>query len=123
MSGPIRRALFSVFDKTGLAEFGRVLAEHGVEVLASGGSALTLTEAGVPAVEIAAYTGFPEIMDGRVKTLQPRIHGGLLAVRGDPEHERAMQAHDIRPIDLLVVNLYPFEETAAKAAGFAACIE
>jgi phosphoribosylaminoimidazolecarboxamide formyltransferase / IMP cyclohydrolase len=123
MSDPIRRALVSVFDKTGLAELGRFLAERGVEVLSSGGSARTLGEAGVPAIEVAAYTGFPEIMDGRVKTLQPRIHGGLLAVRGDPEHERAMKAHDIRPIDLLVVNLYPFEETAANGAAIATCIE
>src|SRR6266511_1094744 len=123
MSDPIRRALISVFDKTGLAELGRFLAEHGIEVLSSGGSARTLAEAGVPAIEIAAYTGFPEIMDGRVKTLQPRIHGGLLAVRGDPEHERAMKAHDIRPIDLLVVNLYPFEAAAAKDAAFDTCIE
>ncbi len=123
MSDPIRRALVSVFDKTGLAELGRFLAARGVEVLSSGGSARTLAEAGVPAIEVAAYTGFPEIMGGRVKTLQPRIHGGLLAIRGDPEHERAMQAHDIRPIDLLVVNLYPFEAMAAKGAAFDACIE
>jgi phosphoribosylaminoimidazolecarboxamide formyltransferase/IMP cyclohydrolase len=123
MSDPIRRALISVFDKSDLAELGRFLAERGVEVLSSGGSARTLTEAGVPAIEVAEYTGFPEIMDGRVKTLQPRIHGGLLAVRGDPEHERAMAAHDIRPIDLLVVNLYPFEATVAKGAASDRCIE
>jgi phosphoribosylaminoimidazolecarboxamide formyltransferase/IMP cyclohydrolase len=123
MSDPIRRALISVFDKTGLAELGRFLAERGIEVLSSGGSARTLAKAGVPATEVAEYTGFPEIMDGRVKTLQPRIHGGLLAVRGDPEHERAMDAHGIRPIDLLVVNLYPFEATVAKGAAFDACIE
>jgi phosphoribosylaminoimidazolecarboxamide formyltransferase / IMP cyclohydrolase len=123
MSDPIRRALISVFDKTGLAELGRFLAERGVEMLSSGGSARTLKEAGVPAIEVAEYTGFPEIMDGRVKTLQPRIHGGLLAVRGDPEHERAMAAHDIRPIDLLVVNLYPFEATVAKGAASDRCIE
>jgi phosphoribosylaminoimidazolecarboxamide formyltransferase / IMP cyclohydrolase len=123
MSDPIRRALVSVFDKTGLGELGRFLAERGVEVLSSGGSARTLGAAGVPAIEVAAYTGFPEILDGRVKTLQPRIHGGLLAVRGDPEHERAMKAHDIRPIDLLVVNLYPFEKTAAHGAAIATCIE
>jgi phosphoribosylaminoimidazolecarboxamide formyltransferase/IMP cyclohydrolase len=123
MSDPIRRALISVFDKTGLAELGRFLAERGVEMLSSGGSARTLKEAGVPAIEVAEYTGFPEIMDGRVKTLQPRIHGGLLAVRGDPEHERAMSAHNIRPIDLLVVNLYPFEVTVAKGAASDRCIE
>ena len=123
MSDPIRRALVSVFDKTGVAELGRFLAARGIEVLSSGGSARALAEAGVPAVEVAAYTGFPEIMGGRVKTLQPRIHGGLLAIRGDPEHERAMQAHDIRPIDLLAVNLYPFEAMTVKGAAFDACIE
>ena len=90
MSAPIRRALISVSDKAGLAEFGRFLADRGVEVLSTGGSAKVLRQAGVPVTEVAEYTGFPEIMDGRVKTLQPRIHGGLLAVRGDPSHERAM---------------------------------
>ncbi|MGZ9083649.1 MAG: bifunctional phosphoribosylaminoimidazolecarboxamide formyltransferase/IMP cyclohydrolase, partial [Rhodoplanes sp.] len=123
MFAPIRRALISVSDKAGLAEFGRFLADRGVEVLSTGGSAKVLREAGVPVTEVAQYTGFPEIMDGRVKTLQPRIHGGLLAVRGDPEHERAMAEHGIRPIDLLIVNLYPFEATVAKGASFDACIE
>jgi phosphoribosylaminoimidazolecarboxamide formyltransferase/IMP cyclohydrolase len=123
MSAPIRRALISVSDKAGLAEFGRFLAERGVEILSTGGSAHILRQADVPVIEVAEYTGFPEIMDGRVKTLQPRIHGGLLAVRGDPEHERAMVKHDILPIDLLVVNLYPFEATMAKGAVFEACIE
>jgi phosphoribosylaminoimidazolecarboxamide formyltransferase/IMP cyclohydrolase len=123
MTEPIRRALISVSDKTGLAELGRFLAGRGVELLSTGGSAKALAEAGVPVVEVARYTGFPEIMDGRVKTLQPKIHGGLLAVRDDPEHARAMQTHDIPPIDLLVVNLYPFEATVAKGAPFADCIE
>ena len=123
MFAPIRRALISVSDKAGLAEFGRFLADRGVEVLSTGGSAKVLREAGVPVTEVAQYTGFPEIMDGRVKTLQPRIHGGLLAVRGDPSHERAMVEHDIRPIDLLAVNFYPFEATAAKGAAFEDCIE
>jgi len=123
MSDPIRRALVSVSDKTGLAELGRFLAVRGIEVLSTGGSAKALEGAGVPVTEVAAYTGFPEIMDGRVKTLQPRIHGGLLAVRGDREHERAMAEHGIQPIDLLVVNLYPFEATVAKGAGFDECIE
>jgi phosphoribosylaminoimidazolecarboxamide formyltransferase / IMP cyclohydrolase len=123
MSAPIRRALISVSDKAGLTEFGRYLAGCGIEILSTGGSAQVLRDAGVPVIEVAEYTGFPEIMDGRVKTLQPRIHGGLLAVRGDPEHERAMAKHDIPPIDLLVVNLYPFEATAAKGAAFGACIE
>ncbi len=123
MSDPIRRALISVSDKSGLVELGRALAARGVEILSTGGSAKALAAAGVPVVEVADYTGFPEIMDGRVKTLQPRIHGGLLAVRGNPEHERAMTEHGIRPIDLLVVNLYPFEATVAKGAGFEECIE
>ena len=123
MSNPIRRALVPVSDKSGLAGFARFLAGRGVEILSTGGSAKALREAGVPVVDVADYTGFPEIMDGRVKTLQPRIHGGLLAVRGDPEHERAMTEHGIRPIDLLVVNLYPFEATVAAGAGFDACIE
>ena len=123
MSDPIRRALVSVSDKARLAELGRFLAARGIEVLSTGGSAKALADAGVPVVEVAAYTGFPEIMDGRVKTLQPRIHGGLLAVRGDREHERAMAEHGIRPIDLLIVNLYPFESTVAKGAAFDECIE
>ncbi|MFO1120503.1 MAG: bifunctional phosphoribosylaminoimidazolecarboxamide formyltransferase/IMP cyclohydrolase [Rhodospirillales bacterium] len=123
MSDPIRRALVSVSDKTGLAELGRFLAARGIEVLSTGGSAKVLADAGVPVTEVAAYTGFPEIMDGRVKTLQPRIHGGLLAVRGDREHERAMAEHGIQPIDLLIVNLYLFEATVAKGAGFDECIE
>lgn len=123
MSDPIRRALVSVSDKAGLVELGRFLAARGVEILSTGGSAKALAGAGVPVTEVADYTGFPEIMDGRVKTLQPRIHGGLLAVRGHPEHERAMAEHGIRPIDLLIVNLYPFETTVAKGAAFDDCIE
>jgi len=123
MSDPIRRALVSVSDKAGLVELGRFLATRGVEILSTGGSAKALAGAGVPVTEVANYTGFPEIMDGRVKTLQPRIHGGLLAVRGHPEHERAMAEHGIRPIDLLIVNLYPFEATVAKGAAFDDCIE
>ncbi|MBK8174219.1 MAG: bifunctional phosphoribosylaminoimidazolecarboxamide formyltransferase/IMP cyclohydrolase [Rhodospirillales bacterium] len=123
MSDPIRRALISVSDKTGLIELGHFLATRDVEILSTGGSAKALSAAGIPVTEVASYTGFPEIMDGRVKTLQPRIHGGLLAVRGNSEHERAMIEHDIRPIDLLVVNLYPFEATVAKGAAFDDCIE
>jgi phosphoribosylaminoimidazolecarboxamide formyltransferase/IMP cyclohydrolase len=123
MPRAIRRALISVSDKSGLEELGRFLAGRTVEILSTGGSAEALRRAGVPVTEVAAYTGFPEIMDGRVKTLQPKIHGGLLAVRGDPGHEAAMRTHDIPPIDLLVVNLYPFEATVAAGAGFADCIE
>ncbi len=123
MPMPIRRALISVSDKAGIEELGRFLAAAGVEILSTGGSARALRDAGIPVVEVADYTGFPEIMDGRVKTLQPKLHGGLLAVRGDPTHEAAMQAHDIQPIDLLVVNLYPFEATVARGASFAECVE
>jgi len=120
---PIRRALISVSDKTGLIELGKFLAGQGVEILSTGGSAKALGDAGVPVVEVSTHTGFPEIMDGRVKTLQPTIHGGLLAVRGNAEHEAAMAQHNIAPIDLLCVNLYPFEATVAKGAAFDDCIE
>ncbi|HRK95903.1 MAG TPA: bifunctional phosphoribosylaminoimidazolecarboxamide formyltransferase/IMP cyclohydrolase, partial [Rhodospirillales bacterium] len=123
MSAPIRRALISVSDKTGIEALGRELAARGVEILSTGGSAAALRQAGVPVVEVSDFTGFPEIMDGRVKTLQPKIHGGLLAIRGNVEHEAAMREHAIAPIDLLVVNLYPFEATAASGAGFDDCIE
>jgi phosphoribosylaminoimidazolecarboxamide formyltransferase/IMP cyclohydrolase len=123
MQAPICRALLSVSDKTGLVKFGKFLIESGVEILSTGGSAAILRNAGVHVVEVSEHTNFPEIMDGRVKTLQPAIHGGLLAVRGNPEHELAMKKHKIAPIDLLVVNLYPFEETVAKGADFDDCIE
>ncbi len=122
-SDKIRRALISVSDKTGLVALGAFLAGQGVEILSTGGSAKALRDAGIPVIEVSAHTGFPEIMDGRVKTLQPKIHGGLLAVRGNPEHEKAMRDHAIAPIDLLAVNLYPFEAAVAKDAPFADCIE
>ncbi|MDA0674975.1 MAG: bifunctional phosphoribosylaminoimidazolecarboxamide formyltransferase/IMP cyclohydrolase, partial [Proteobacteria bacterium] len=120
---PIRRALISVSDKAGLVELAGALKRHDIQVLSTGGTAKALQGAGVPVVEVADYTGFPEIMDGRVKTLQPKIHGGLLAVRGNAEHEKAMKDHAIAPIDLLAVNLYPFEATVAKGAAFDDCIE
>ncbi len=123
MAQPIRRALISVSDKSGLVEFGQFLAEKGVEILSTGGSAKALREAGVAVTEVSDHTGFPEIMDGRVKTLQPAIHGGLLAVRGNADHEKAMEDHKIAPIDLLAVNLYPFEETVAKGADYDTCVE
>ena len=123
MSTPIRRALISVSDKTGLIEFGKFLAERGVEILSTGGSAKALGDAGVPVTEVSAHTGFPEIMDGRVKTLHPKIHGGLLAIRGNPKHEAAMKEHAIAPIDLVAVNLYPFEATVAKGADYGTCVE
>src|SRR5687768_10442395 len=108
----IRRALLSVSDKTGLVDFARALAARQVELLSTGGTARLLTDAGIPVTEVSAYTGFPEIMDGRVKTLHPRVHGGLLGRRG--VDDAVMQQHDIPPIDLLVVNLYPFAQTVAK---------
>jgi phosphoribosylaminoimidazolecarboxamide formyltransferase / IMP cyclohydrolase len=120
---PIRRALISVSDKTGAADFARALARSGAEIISTGGSAKLLREAGIAVRDVSDVTGFPEIMDGRVKTLHPLIHGGLLGVRDNPEHAQAMEAHGIAPIDLLAVNLYPFEETVARGADFASCIE
>jgi phosphoribosylaminoimidazolecarboxamide formyltransferase/IMP cyclohydrolase len=119
----IERALISVSDKTGLVELGKGLAAHGVAILSTGGSAKTLREAGVEVIEVSDHTGFPEIMDGRVKTLQPAIHGGILARRTDRGHAQALSEHKIAPIDLVVVNLYPFEATVARGADFATCVE
>jgi len=119
----IRRALISVSDKTGLADFARSLAGHEVEILSTGGSAKTLREAGVAVTEVSDHTGFPEIMGGRVKTLHPKVHGGILARRDDDDHRAAMAVHDIAPIDLVVSNLYPFEATIAAGADFATCVE
>lgn len=110
----ISRALLSVSDKTGVIEFARALAKIGIELVSTGGTRKALAEAGLSVRDISDLTHFPEMMDGRIKTLHPKVHGGLLAVRENPEHEAAMLAHDIQPIDLLVVNLYPFEETLAK---------
>jgi phosphoribosylaminoimidazolecarboxamide formyltransferase / IMP cyclohydrolase len=112
----IARALLSVSDKTGLAELGQALARHGVELVSTGGTARTLRAAGLAVRDVADLTGFPEMMDGRVKTLHPKIHGGLLAVRDDPAHAAAMDAHGIGAIDLVVVNLYPFVATVMKGA-------
>jgi phosphoribosylaminoimidazolecarboxamide formyltransferase/IMP cyclohydrolase len=119
----ISRALLSVSDKSGLVGFATSLAEYGVEFVSTGGTAKTLKEAGLAVLDVAELTGFPEMMDGRVKTLHPMVHGGLLAIRGNQEHAAAMEAHHIKPIDLLVVNLYPFEATVAKGAAFDDCIE
>jgi len=119
----IARALLSVSDKAGLAELGRALARHGVELVSTGGTAKALREAGLEVRDISDLTGFPEMMDGRVKTLHPKVHGGLLAVRDDPAHAAAMEAHDIGAIDLVVVNLYPFAETVAKGADRPEIIE
>src|SRR5579862_8614931 len=109
---PVRRALLSVSDKTGLLDFARALAKRNIEILSTGGTAKLLADNGVPAREVSSYTGFPEIMGGRVKTLHPKIHGGLLGRRGIDE--AVMALHGIEPIDLLVVNLYPFAETVAR---------
>jgi phosphoribosylaminoimidazolecarboxamide formyltransferase/IMP cyclohydrolase len=110
----IQRALLSVFDKTGLVPFAKVLADSGVELISTGGTAKALREAGLTVKDLSEHTGFPEMLDGRVKTLHPRVHGGLLYIRGNSSHEAAVQQHNIPPIDLVVVNLYPFEQTIAK---------
>ncbi|MBM3488081.1 MAG: bifunctional phosphoribosylaminoimidazolecarboxamide formyltransferase/IMP cyclohydrolase [Alphaproteobacteria bacterium] len=122
--GPaIARALISAHDKTGLAALGRFLADRGVEILSTGGSAAALRGAGIAVREVADHTGFPEMLDGRVKTLHPKVHGGILGRRADPAHAAAMAAHAIAPIDLVVVNLYPFAATVARGAAFDDCIE
>ena len=120
---PLKRALLSVFDKTGLVDFARALDARGVELLSTGGSAHLLRQAGLPVRDVAEVTGFPEMMDGRVKTLHPMVHGGLLGLRDNSDHTGAMAEHGILPIDLLVVNLYPFQETVAGGADYATCIE
>ena len=110
----IQRALLSVFDKSGLTEFAKVLHDRGVELVSTGGTARALREAGMPVIELSDYTGFPEMLDGRVKTLHPKVHGGLLHIRGNEAHESAVAEHGIGPIDLVAVNLYPFEQTVAR---------
>ena len=110
----IKRALLSVSDKTGIVELGKFLSEKGVEIISTGGTMKALRDAGVPVTYVSDVTGFPEIMDGRVKTLNPKIHGAILAVRSNPEHMQALAEHNIIPIDLVVVNLYPFRETISK---------
>ena len=120
---PVRRALLSVFDKTGLIDLASALHARGVELVSTGGSAKALKEAGLPVADVSSVTGFPEVMDGRVKTLHPSVHGGLLAIRNDPAHAAAMREHGIEGIDLLVVNLYPFAEVEASGAEPSAVIE
>src|ERR671925_1336562 len=110
----ITRALISVSDKTGIVEFSRELAKLGIELLSTGGTAKMLRDAGVAVKDVSEFTGFPEMLDGRVKTLHPKVHGGLLGMRSNPEHVATMRAHGIEPIDMVVVNLYPFEATVAK---------
>src|SRR2546423_14079620 len=119
----ITRALISVSEKTGLVDFARALSGHGIELVSTGGTARALADAGLKVRDVSDITGFPEMMDGRVKTLHPKVHGGLLAIRDNATHQSAMAAHGIRPIDLLVVNLYPFEATAAKGADYETCVE
>src|SRR2546421_6884335 len=112
---PVRRALISVSDKTGLADFAtRLHQEFGVELISTGGTAKFLRDLGLPVTDVSQVTGFPEMMDGRVKTLHPKIHGALLALRDNPHHAAAMREHGIEPIDMVVINLYPFERTIAR---------
>src|SRR5574344_2950259 len=110
----INRALLSVSNKTGIVELAKFLHEIGVEIISTGGTMQAIRDAGVPVTYVSDVTGFPEIMDGRVKTLNPKIHGAILAVRSNPEHMQALAEHNITPIDLVVVNLYPFRETISK---------
>src|SRR4030088_1372169 len=119
----VSRALLSVSDKTGLVDFARALTERGIELVSTGGAGMAIAAAGLKVTDVSDLTGFPEMMDGRVKTLHPKVHGALLAIRDDAKHAASMQEHGIAPIDLLVVNLYPFEETVAKGAAFDDCIE
>lgn len=120
----VKRALVSVSDKTGVVELAKFLNENGVEIISTGGTMKAIKDAGIPVTYVSDVTGFPEIMDGRVKTLNPKIHGAILAVRDNPEHMAALKKHDITPIDLVVVNLYPFKETVAKpGVTEAECIE
>jgi phosphoribosylaminoimidazolecarboxamide formyltransferase/IMP cyclohydrolase len=119
----IRRALLSVSDKSELVPFAQALQAQGVEIVSTGGTAAALKSAGLAVKDVSALTGFPEMMDGRVKTLHPRVHGGLLGIRGNAEHDQSASEHDILPIDLLIVNLYPFEATVAKGAAYGDCVE
>ena len=119
-----RRALVSVYDKTGIEELVQALHELGIEIISTGGTARAIRAAGVPCLDVSEVTGFPEMMDGRVKTLHPRIHGGLLALRDNQEHMATLEKHGIQPIDIVCVNLYPFEDTIARpGCTFADAIE
>ena len=112
--GKIQRAIISLSDKTGILDFAKELQSFGVEILSTGGTAKTLRESGLRVTDISEYTGFPEMLDGRVKTLHPKVHGGLLGIRDNPAHAQKMKEHGIRRIDMVVINLYPFEATIAK---------
>src|SRR5919205_1152595 len=120
---PIRRALLSAHDKTGLVELARALVAHGAELVSTGGTARTLREAGLAVTEVSEVTGAPEMLGGRVKTLHPAVHGGILARRDPPAQGATLDQLLTPPIDLVVVNLYPFEATIARGAGFAGCVE
>src|SRR6202012_771996 len=119
----VSRALISVSDKTGVVDFARALAGHGIELISTGGTRKTLSDAGLKVLDVSDITGFPEMMDGRVKTLHPTVHGGLLGLRDKSDHAAAMRVHGIQGIDLLVCNLYPFEATVARGADFEETIE
>ena len=121
--GRIERALISVSEKKGIVEFSRALAELNIELVSTGGTAALLRNNKIPVRDVSELTGFPEMMDGRVKTLHPKIHGGILALRDNPAHVAKMKEHGILPIDLVVVNLYPFEATVARGAGFEEIVE
>src|SRR5438094_10608817 len=119
----IRRALISVSDKTGIVEFARELKRFGVEIISTGGTAKTLRDAGLEVRDVSDFTGFPEMMDGRIKTLHPKIHGALLSLRDNDDHLAAMKQHEIEPIDMVVINLYPFEETVMSGTTLDEAIE
>ena len=119
----IKRALISVSDKSGLIDLAKFLIEHGIEILSTGGSAKVLADANIEVEEVASHTGFPEMLDGRVKTLHPKIHAGLLGRRDHTKDKKTMAQHNILPIDLVIVNLYPFEETVASGANYNDCID
>ena len=114
--GKIQRAIISLSDKTGIQDFAKELQSFGVEILSTGGTAKTLRESGLRVTDVSEYTGFPEMLDGRVKTLHPKVHGGLLGIRDNPAHVQKMKEQGIKPIDMVVINLYPFEATVAKAS-------
>src|SRR3981081_1083761 len=119
----VPRALLSVSDKSGLIEFARALAGHGIDLVSTGGTAKAIAAAGLKGTDVSGLSGFPGMMDGRVKPLHPKVHGGLLAIRDNAEHAQSMKDHGIAPIDLLVVNLYPFQGTGEKGAGFEGRVE
>ncbi|HOJ43985.1 MAG TPA: hypothetical protein PK800_07665 [Syntrophorhabdaceae bacterium] len=119
----IKRAIISVSDKTGLSDFAHFLKKYNVEILSTGGTKKYLDSIGVETTEISSYTGFPEIMDGRVKTLHPKVHGGILNIRDNKEHQKAVEEHNIKHIDMIVVNLYPFKEVVARGCTFEEAIE